>query len=201
MIITMAILSTIGALIGWVTNVLAIKLIFRPLKPVKVPVLNFEVQGLIPKRRHDIAKNIAITVEQELVSVDEMVEQMITNENKREILFTIKLKISKIIDQKIPSIVPSPIRKSIIGYIGDIINDEGDNFLNELTYNLTNKAKNSINIAQMVEDKINSLELEKLEEMILHIANRELKHIEILGAVLGFVIGLFQGLLLNVLNL
>jgi uncharacterized membrane protein YheB (UPF0754 family) len=51
----------------------------------------------------------------------------------------------------------------------------------------------------MVEDKINSLDIAELEGMILDIASRELKHIELLGGVLGFLIGIIQGLLLLII--
>ena len=42
------------------------------------------------------------------------------------------------------------------------------------------------------EEKINQFELEKIEEIILSVAKSELKHIEVLGGVLGAAIGLFQ---------
>ena len=50
-------------------------------------------------------------------------------------------------------------------------------------------------IQKIVEEKINELDLEKLEEIIIKVAKKELKHIEILGLVLGAVIGVLQGIL------
>ncbi len=52
--ITILILTIVGGLIGWITNILAIKLLFRPIKPVKIPILNIEILGLIPKRKNEI---------------------------------------------------------------------------------------------------------------------------------------------------
>ncbi|NPV27094.1 MAG: DUF445 family protein [Firmicutes bacterium] len=46
----------ISALIGWLTNVIAIRLLFRPVEPIKLPLLNYELQGLIPRRQAEIAK-------------------------------------------------------------------------------------------------------------------------------------------------
>ena len=48
-ILKIALLASIGGVIGYITNVLAIKLIFRPIEPIKIPILNFEIIGLIPK--------------------------------------------------------------------------------------------------------------------------------------------------------
>ena len=39
-----------------------------------------------------------------------------------------------------------------------------------------------------------ALEMAKLEELVYFLARTELKHIELLGGVLGFMIGLVQGL-------
>ena len=53
-----------------------------------------------------------------------------------------------------------------------------------------------INIQEMVENKINELDLYQLEELIIKVAKKELKHIEILGLVLGFLIGIIQGIII-----
>lgn len=56
-LIRILILAVIGGFIGYVTNVVAIRLIFRPIEPIKIPILNIEIVGLIPKRRaEDIKK-------------------------------------------------------------------------------------------------------------------------------------------------
>lgn len=49
MLTKLAVLAIIGAFIGWMTNVFAIKLLFRPLQPVNI--LGIKLQGLIPKRK------------------------------------------------------------------------------------------------------------------------------------------------------
>ncbi|MEO3112186.1 DUF445 family protein [Turicibacter sanguinis] len=41
-----------------------------------------------------------------------------------------------------------------------------------------------------------ALDLRELERIILQVAKKELKHIEILGFILGGVIGLVQGIIL-----
>ena len=61
-LITVLILTIVGALIGWITNILAIKLLFRPLKPIKIPFTPFVILGLIPKRRSELAKVIGEVV-------------------------------------------------------------------------------------------------------------------------------------------
>ncbi|TCO73668.1 DUF445 domain-containing protein [Marinisporobacter balticus] len=189
-------LAGVGSIIGWVTNVLAIKLIFRPLQPVEIPIVNMKIQGLIPKRKKELAKSVGEIVETELISMEEIIDQLIKDENKHEIIFMVKRKIKEIVDKKLPTFIPSSFKGMIDGYINDMIEQEGDKIITELTEKMIHTATNKIKISEIIEDKINDFELEKLEEIVLAIAKKELKHIEILGAVLGCIIGLMQGIII-----
>jgi uncharacterized membrane protein YheB (UPF0754 family) len=51
----------------------------------------------------------------------------------------------------------------------------------------------------MVEQKIDDLELENMEQLILSLASRELKYIELVGGLLGGIIGLIQALIIRIL--
>lgn len=188
-----AILAIIGAFIGWTTNVIAIKLLFRPFKPVKV--LFWTIQGVIPKRRDEIAVSIAETVENELLSVDEIMDQLIEGADKTEILDMLKVKIVAMTEGKLPSFIPSTFSGMISKYIEDVIDDKGEELLDEMTEALVHKATTSVSISKMIEEKISTFELDEIERIILQIAKKELKHIEYLGGVLGFLIGISQGIL------
>jgi hypothetical protein len=50
----------------------------------------------------------------------------------------------------------------------------------------------AVNVKAMVSERIDSLEMERVEGIILDVMARELKWINIFGAVLGFLIGIFQ---------
>lgn len=88
-----------------------------------------------------------------------------------------------------------PFRVMASPYIDEILNNEVPKAVNEISTDLLNKAKENVDIQKIVEEKINELDLEKLEEIIIKVAKKELKHIEILGLVLGAVIGVLQGIL------
>lgn len=53
----------------------------------------------------------------------------------------------------------------------------------------------SIDIAGIVEDKIKEMDVEKLEELVLSVMKKELDAIVRLGAVIGFIIGIFNTLI------
>ncbi|HBG5346743.1 TPA: DUF445 family protein [Clostridioides difficile] len=193
-LIRILILAVIGGFIGYVTNVVAIRLIFRPIEPIKIPILNIEIVGLIPKRRAEIAANVGEIIQEEFLSMDEILANIITDEDKEEVVRYIKARVKIIIHEKV-SFIPSGIKNMIQDYLGEIIESEVKQSIDELSKNIINKANERIDIQKMVEDKINELDLYELEEIIIRIAKKELKHIEFLGLVLGFLIGIVQGLI------
>lgn len=192
-IIRILVLAIIGGLIGYITNVIAIKLIFRPINPIKIPIFNIEIVGMIPKRKSEIAKNIGEIISDQFLSIDEIIDNMITKEDKENITNYIKLKVKIILNEKM-TLIPSTIKSLVQNYVAEIIEDEIRKSIDELCEEIIIKANNRINIKEMVETKINELDLYELENIILTIVKKELRHIEVLGLILGFLIGIIQGI-------
>ena len=193
-IIRILILAVIGGLIGYITNVIAIKLIFRPINPIKIPILNIEIIGMIPKRKTEIATNIARVVEDQFISVDEITDNIITEQDKQHIIDYIKVRVKLILSEKM-TLIPSTIRNLVQNYVSEIIEDEIREGIDELSEEMIIKTKNRINIKEIIENKINELDLYELETIILQIVKNELRHIEVLGLILGFFIGIVQGII------
>ena len=193
-IIRILILAVIGGLIGYITNVIAIKLIFRPINPIKIPILNIEIIGMIPKRKTEIATNIAKVVEEQFISVDEITDNIITEQDKQHIIDYIKVRVKLILSEKM-TLIPSTIRNLVQNYVSEIIEDEIREGIDELSEEKIIKTKNRINIKEIIENKINELDLYELETIILQIVKNELRHIEVLGLILGFFIGIVQGII------
>ena len=193
--ITVLILTIVGALIGWVTNIFAIKLLFRPLTPIHIPLTPFTIVGLIPKRRNELAKTIADVVAHELLSIEDLIDETITDEDLHHIKGYVKRKIKVVIDEK-TAIIPFPFKGMIQGPIEQMIDHEVDQGLDEVIINIKDIVQTRLNIEQLIEKNINALDLKELEQIILKIAKKELRHIEWLGFCLGGVIGLIQGIIL-----
>ena len=187
-------MAIIGGVIGYITNVVAIKMLFKPYEPIKIPLTNIEIMGLIPKRRAEIAKNVAETVKRELLCEDDIFNGIIKDEDKEEIASYINSKIGNIVSEK-AIFLPSSLVSKINGYISDIVDKEVGNAIDELGSTFVEKAKNRVDIEKIIEDRINEFDIEYIEEMTVRIAKKELKHIEVLGLILGFLIGIVQGLI------
>lgn len=190
-------IALVGGIIGWITNIFAIKMLFRPINPVIIPFLKLNVQGLIPKRRMEISKSIGEAVENDLINIEDILDKVVTAEGKKQALEGIKSKINDVIIDKIPSLVPSSIKSRIVGYINEQIDKDGNKILDKTINEITDKAMDKIKIGKMVEEKINEFELEEIEKIVLKLSSKELKHIELLGGVLGVTIGLVQGVIIK----
>lgn len=190
--IQLALMPLIGALIGWGTNLFAIKLIFRPLNPVKIPFLGIKIQGLIPKRRLDISRNIGEALEHEIISPEEIIENLTSEKAKADIIKYIRDMITARVDEKLPGFIPSGFRGSIANYFGDMIDRNGNEIFDEVKTTLVRKAKAELRLKELVEEKINSFDLEQLEDLIIRLSKQELKQIEVLGGIIGFFVGIVQ---------
>lgn len=192
----------VGTLIGWFTNYLAIKLLFRPYKEMNF--LFFKIQGLIPKRRAEVSLNIADVVEKELISVDdiaEKIEEMDISDGVIDRLLdkVIGEKLQKNILDKNPllkMIINDSVIQKIKSYFKKSILENKEEIVEEII----KIAKEKINFREIILDKMENFSLQEIEEIILRISKNELKHIEIIGGVLGGIIAVFQFLLMLALK-
>jgi len=188
-------LATIGAFIGWGTNHLAVRLLFRPLKSYRLPLTNIEIQGLIPKRKKEIAKIIGRTIENDFISIEEIIDEVMEKHHSGSIMDIIKVKLRTITAKKMPTFLPRGMKEKIHTYIDDLVEEEGENMILELIDSMSRNANQNLQLATLIEEKINRFPIYKLETIVQEVAKKELKHIEVLGGVLGFIIGLLQGAL------
>ena len=186
-----------SGLIGYITNVLAIKSLFRPLDPVKLGPFTF--QGLIPKRRLEVSSSIGKTVAQELLSEDDLISQLISQEDEDRFREILTVKIQQMVLGKL-AFLPSPIRNRIMEAIEEKMDKEVPQLFEEVTTLAEDHIRNKVNIGALVEEKINAFDLETLESLTLEIAGKELRAIEWLGMVMGAGIGLIQGLIMTYLG-
>lgn len=188
-------LGIIGALIGWITNKVAIKLLFRPINPIYIPLTNWKIHGLIPKRKSDIARNVGEVVSQELISIEDVIEDFVEGMDRQEVISMIKTKVVTLADTHMPALIPAFMKDGIIASLENLIDENGDEIIDEIIQESSVKVVEAIDIQKIVEDKINEYDFEKIEEITVKIASNELKHIEYIGGVIGFFIGIFQGIL------
>lgn len=192
-IIKLFLIVGIGAMIGWITNYIAIKMLFRPYKEMNF--LFFKIQGLIPKRRSEIAVSIADTVQKELISLKDITNSL----NADELEEKMGAVIDKILEEKLESEITKKFPMLVMFLSDEIINkiksmiktsilENKETIINMFTSYLEEK----VDFKKIIIENVEAFSLEKLEEITYSLAKKELKHIEVIGAILGGIIGIFQ---------
>ena len=74
-----------------------------------------------------------------------------------------------------------------------------DGMLQGLIDEISGKLDNVLDVCEIVKDKVNAFSTDKLEQILKQIMKREFRFIEIIGAILGFMIGLVQLLLMKLM--
>jgi len=190
-------LVLIGGLIGWLTNKVAIKMLFRPINPHKVLGITF--QGVFPRRKDKIAMSLADIIEQELLS-KEVIMSKILSEDK---IASIKERLKKVIVDKLSEAIPSVISMFIGGdtrsFIEKYIDKHGDEIFSQMLDEFQNIGLENLDIYGIVKEKIDSLDFVEFEKIIFGLMNKELRFVEVVGLFLGALIGAVQYLVTLVL--
>lgn len=193
--VKLIILAIVGGFIGWITNLIAIKLLFRPHKPFKLP-FGYKIQGVIPARKQELAVSIGSVIEKQLLAPDEIVENLITEKDINSLKTAIVTNVIKILKDKLPTFLHKFTDNTIKKQLDLFMEKDGERYIHETIENTITGATENLKISEMVIEKINALDLDSFEAIVLSVVKKELKHIEYLGAILGFVIGLFQGFII-----
>lgn len=189
-------LPFIGGAIGYATNVLAIKMLFRPQRPWRIPGTPWELQGLLPKRKRDIAANVARTVDEDLLPFVDVEMAVSDGKYQEQVLDMLVSHVDARVTQTLPRLLPSSVRESVRSFVREAVKNEAEPFMNDAYEQLWAKIRSDVRLGEMVRKRIENLDLNQLENLVMQVAKSELKHIEILGAILGFIIGLAQMLFL-----
>ena len=186
----------ISGAIGWITNWVAIKMLFRPHKEINFGL--FKIQGLIPKRKAEIGTGIASIIQNELISVKDVISNIDREEFSKRLNSLIDDVLDKNLKKKVKEKFPllqmfftDKVAKDVGNTIKDIVMENQEKIFEIFS----NYAEENIDFEVIISDKISNFSLEKLEEIITLLANKELKHIEVIGAILGMLIGAVQYLI------
>lgn len=185
-------LPFVSALIGWVTNYLAIKMLFHPRNERNF--LLFKIQGIFPKRKDLLAKRLGAVVSDKLFPIESLKEEIASDKTQAEISQTIELEIENYIRTTLEKKVPFLARlvnEKMISQLTNRVHGEMEVLVPKMMSRINDKL-DSIDIEEMVYQKVRHFSNERIEDLLMGVIQKELKFIELSGAVLGFAIGLIQ---------
>jgi len=224
-VILFAVPPLAGAIIAYVTNVIAIRMLFRPLKEIRVLGIRVPfTPGILPRQREKLALSIGAMVERELITAEVLrnrlenidisgfsgiVMEFLRREDiKKELeskgrillrdvfyklnslqrIFLSAGQYDQTLEEKMPEII-----NELIASVENLLKEERvqKKLLGAVDGHIENILA-SINIKKLVSDRINSLDMLRVERIILDVMSDQFKWIYFFGGVLGFLIGLFQ---------
>ena len=188
------VMAAMGALIGWGTNMVAIWLLFHPYRPIRLGP--WQLQGLLPRRQADIARNVGQAIEKELLTATDLAEQMENPEICQQLLMMVSKLTEQEVVQRLPRYLPLPLRNYLVNYLTGWTNARSRELVDKLIRSITTNLS-QLDIGSLIQCRLNSLPLQELEALSWELAGRELRYIEYAGGVLGGVIGLLQAAVLS----
>ncbi len=193
LILMSIIIVAISAGIGYLTNVIAVRMLFHPKEPVTI--LGYTIQGIFPKRQLMIAQKVGKVVAAELLSVDDLKNKVMRPETMEMVFTDIQGKVDEYLFERLPRKFPvmsllmrnkvkAEIRSQMLLEVRDTLPDMLEKFMN--------KVESQIDIEAMIAEKFSQLSSDRLEQVMKDILSKEFRFIELIGLVIGFVIGLVQ---------
>ena len=189
----LALIPVISGFIGWVTNWVAIKMLFHPRKPVSI--LGITIQGIFPKRQTQFAEKLGKLVSTELLSFEEIQAAITNPENLKGLMPKLETAVDHFLRNKLSEVMPMIsmfIGDKTIDKIKTVLTDEIQQLFPEMIEQYVSSMKNNLDLEKIVTEKVTGFSSDKLESILYQVMSKEFKFIEILGGVLGFLIGLIQ---------
>lgn len=164
----------LGGLIGYITNDIAIRMLFHPHKAKYI--MGWHVPftpGIIPKEKGRIAEAIGVVISENLMN-KEVLEKYLLSED-----------------------MIGKLRDAVMDFIDTQNHDEQLNQAVNATESIYRtvisehppRILESIDISKIVRERINEMDVKETEKLIFQVMDKELKAIVWLGALLGLIMG------------
>ncbi|MBC7828109.1 MAG: hypothetical protein H7122_10200 [Chitinophagaceae bacterium] len=193
-LILIPILSTFS---GLLISRIAIVMLWHPVRVKKIAGMSF--QGILPKRRAELTKQLVDIISEQLLSQKETVTKIVGEHQFEKLLPQIEHHIDEFLRFRLGKKMP------MIGmFIGDnTIRQLKEVFMEELTEIFPSIMASYINGIQQHTDfrsdiagKINSLPDTALKPVLRKAMSKDLWRIDLIGSIVGFLIGIIQAIII-----
>lgn len=196
--LTLLLPPVVGAFIGWGTNWLALKMLFRPVKPFKIGP--WSIQGVIPKRQDALARNLGEMVERELVSHHDLTKALGSPELLDALRPVVQSEARRFADERLPGLHPMVamfLTQGMKDKVAEMLSAELEAMIPRLATGAGEALESRLPVRDLVRAKVEAMSPRAMEDMLFSILAKEFGFIEWSGAVLGALVGLAQsGMLL-----
>ncbi len=178
--------AAVGAAIGYVTNVVAVWLLFHPRDKRCLLRGRLCVQGLVPSRYREIARRVA-----------GLVEEYVASEG---VWGRIRDGVEDVVREEIEAAVERLVRRGgVLGLFAapglEALGARLASMVAPVVAEAAVRMVRRVEVGRLVEEELLRLGPDGVEELFRGLAGRELRFVEFSGAVLGALVGLVQGLI------
>jgi uncharacterized membrane protein YheB (UPF0754 family) len=188
-----------GLFTGWFTDWLALKMIFEPKKPTKYLGL-FTWQGLFFKRQQEVSAAYGELIARDVVTPSNMIESILTGKLSDNLFSMIQQNVQKMVDEQ--SGVLKPVVVFAVG------SDKYKAMKSSITENMIKQlpialkhiekyAEDAMDIKNTLVNKMQQLTPEEFEGVLRPAFKQDEWILITVGAVLGFLVGELQVLLME----
>jgi uncharacterized membrane protein YheB (UPF0754 family) len=191
------VLPIFGLFIGYSTDWLALRMLFRPLLPTTVLGVTF--QGAFIKRQPEVTEDYARLVAEEMITPRNVLESLLEGPYSDVLFQMINRNVTTIVDEQLGrgrQLTVLAIGSQRYVALKDAMTRE---LLAEIPRNIDQTAaytERAFNVRQMVRDKILAMTPAQFEGLLRPAFQADEWIIVTVGAALGFLVGLTQDLLL-----
>ena len=191
------ILPGCGLIVGYLTNVLALKLIFEPLEPINILGI-YKFQGLFLKRQKEVAKEYAKVITEKILPTEVMTEYLVRGPAAHKLALIINKEVSNLVDEVVEDMAGSsrPIFTLIAGKRMDIAkNIIMFHLMRELPLVIKQTetyAERTLNIENTLAERMGNLSFKEFEEFLRPVFQEDEWILILVGAILGMFAGILQ---------
>jgi len=189
-------IPVISAFIGWFTNWIAIKMLFHPKEPKRILGITFH--GIFPKRQKIFAEKLGKMISAEFLSFEDIEQKIADPQNLQKLMPMIEGHVDNFLRNKLSDEMPFLslfIGDKTIKSLKKVFMQELETLFPILMKSYASQLQAELDLEKIVTEKVSAFSSDKLEDILYQIMSKEFRFVEILGGVIGFIIGILQVLL------
>ena len=196
LLIQLLVIPIISAFIGWFTNWIAIKMLFHPREPKQILGITFH--GIFPKRQKIFAEKLGKMISAEFLSYEDIEEKIANPKNLEKLMPMIEEHVDNFLKNKLSDEMPFLslfIGSKTIKSLKKTFMQELEILFPQIMKRYAGHLEEELDLEKIVIDKVSAFSTDKLEDILYQIMSKEFRFVEILGGVIGFIIGIVQVLI------
>ena len=171
-------------------------MLFHPREPKKILGITFH--GIFPKRQKQFAEKLGKLVSTELISFNEIRDKITDPENLSKLMPYVETKIDDFLRRKLSEVFPIIsmfIGDSTINQLKGVFMQELESMFPEMIHSYMRNLESQLDLEKIVTEKVYGFSSDKMEIILNQIMSKEFRFVEVIGGVLGLIIGILQVLI------